>query len=392
LAVESLLDYPSGGLGDWVGQRWIIFSSMLCFAASMVLMSFAQASFTFFLIVFLLQAVATAQQSGAVGSWFDNNYRVAAKDPKRTAYSVAQGRMGMLFQITATVSLIPGAMLAGLLGRESVFLFQAGLLVIMGFGALVLFRDFPEVTANRPRRSLRAYYRLLKDGLKFTVSSKLVFLFLIGETLMSSAIVVWGNLLLFLIYYTYLYNDVAVATFRTVLFAAGVVSIERAGVWTRHLVPPRWIARFRLFQTCGPAFMFAFAVITFVLPALPTAPPFPFMFLQLPAILISLGFIMCGFFGASGDLLSQRFMLDLVPDRIRNGIYSLIPSLTIGLAVPQLLFFAIWLPVLDIPPILASLSLISALGCSLLVLGLRRAPSAALIQEKASASPPEQVS
>lgn len=391
LAVESLLDYPSGGLGDWVGQRWIIFTSMICYAAAMVLMSFAQASFTFFLIVYLLQAVAAAQQSGAIGSWFDNNYRIAAKDPKRSAYSVAQGRMGMLFQIVATVSLIPGAILAGLLGRQAVFLFQAVLLTIMGFGALALFRDFPEVTANRPRRSLRAYYRLLKDGLKFTVSSKLVFLFLIGETLMSSVIVVWGNLLLFLIYYTYLYNDVAVATFRTVLFAAGVVSIERAGVWTRNLVPPRWIAKFRLFQTCGPAFMFAFAAITFLLPKLPAEPPFPFMFLQLPAVLISLGFILCGFFGASGDLLSQRLMLDLVPDRIRNGIYSLVPSLTIGLAVPQLLFFAIWLPVLGVPTILACLSLISAIGCLLLVTGLRRAPTTIPSKEKEepSISPPK---
>jgi MFS family permease len=388
LAVESLLDYPSGGLGDWVGQRWIIFTSMICYAAAMVLMSFAQASFTFFLIVYLLQAVAAAQQSGAIGSWFDNNYRVAAKDPKRSAYSVAQGRMGMLFQIVATVSLIPGAVLAGLLGRQAVFLFQAVLLTIMGFGALALFRDFPEVTAKRPRRSLRAYYRLLKDGLKFTVSSKLVFLFLIGETLMSSVIVVWGNLLLFLIYYTYLYNDVAVATFRTVLFAAGVVSIERAGVWTRNLVPPRWIAKFRLFQTCGPAFMFAFAAITFLLPKLPTEPPFPFMFLQLPAVLISLGFILCGFFGASGDLLSQRLMLDLVPDRIRNGIYSLIPSLTIGLAVPQLLFFAIWLPVLQVPTILGCLSLISAVGALLLAIGLRRAPTSPPVKDQVPAPPP----
>lgn len=385
LAVESLLDYPSGGLGDWVGQRWIVFLSMILFAAAMVLMSFvqaSQASFAFFLVIYLLQAVAAAQQSGAIGSWFDNNYRAAAKDPKRSAYSVAQGRMGMLFQISATVSLIPGAVLAGLLGRQTVFLFQAVLLVVMAFGALALFRDYPEVTANRPHRSLRAYYGLLKDGLKFTVSSKLVFLFLIGDTLMSSVIVVWGNLLLFLIYYTYLYNDIAVATFRTVLFAAGVVSIERAGVWTRHLIPPRWIAKFRLFQTCGPAFMFAFAVITFLLPALPVVPPFPFMFLQLPAVLISVGFILCGFFGASGDLLSQRFMLDLVPDRIRNGIYSLIPSLTIGLAVPQLFFFAIWLPVLGVPMILACLSLISAVGCLLLATGLRLAPAVAPVKEK----------
>jgi MFS family permease len=388
LAVQSIIDYPSGGLGDWIGQRWILFTSMILFAAAMVLMYFAQASFIFFLIVFLLQAVATAQQSGAVASWFDNNYRAVAKDPKRSAYSVAQGRMGMLFQIAATVSLIPGAVLAGLFGRQMVFLFQAVLLTIMGFGALALFRDYPEVAANRPHRSLRAYYGLLKDGLKFTVSSKLVFLFLIGETLMSSVITVWGSLLLFLIYYTYLYSDVAVAIFRTILFAAGVVSIERAGVWTRNLVPPRWMAKFRIFETCGPAFMFAFAVITFLLPPLETVPPFPFMYLQLPAILISLGFIICGFFGAAGDLLSQRFMLDLIPDRIRNGIYSLMPSLTIGLAVPQLLVFAILLPVLSVSTILACLSLISAVGCLLLAAGLRLAPQAAPSPEEVAAPPP----
>ena len=389
MAVQLTMDYPTGGIGDWIGQRWILASAFLCFAISFFLtwMSQFYPFFWFFIIIYIMSAIGAAQQSGAIGAWFDNNYRAVAKDTDRRAYSIAQGRMGMLFQISATAVLIPGSILATLMGREFVFLLQAILCVFIGVSSLILFRDFPEVVANRPKRSLRAYYSILKDGLKFAFSTRYVAFYIIGSVLMSSTIIVWGNMILFYIYYTYLsYSDVAVALFRTILFGVGVIWIERAGVWTRNLKTDKWIPRAQLLQTCGPVFFFVIAFIALTMQ--PVVLPFPFMYLQIPTILICLSFILSGIFSGASNILNQRLVLDLVPDKIRNGIYSLFPTLTFIFAVPQMIFFAFVLttPILSILPqlplttVLCGLGVVSLIGLVILRLGLQKAPERIPVQ------------
>ena len=385
MGVQVVMDYPTGGIGDWIGQRWILGSSYVCFGFVFFLTALGIffANFLFFLFVYLLTALAAALNSGALMAWFDNNYRTAAKDPERKAYSKAQGRMGMLFQISATAVLIPGAILAVIIAPTGVFLFQAMICVVLGLCALVIFRDSPEVIENRPKRSLRAYFSILKEGLKFSVSSRLVLFYLLGSVLMTSTIVVWAEMLLFLIYWQYLgLNIVAIAVFRTFLFAFGVLWIERAGIWTRNLEPPKWIPRSRLLHTCGPVFYFAFAAIYFFLPPLGIFIPFPFMYFQLSTIIICLGFIITGIFSAFSNILNQRVMLDLVPDKVRNGIYSLIPTLTLLLAVPQ---FVVFIPILIMygpVVVLFGLGFVSAIGVIILYIGLKGAPAKPIIFEE----------
>lgn len=382
MGTQLLLDYPTGGIGDWIGQRWILAASYACFGLVFYLTALGNIFpfFWYWVIIYIITAVGAALNSGALMAWFDNNYRSSAKDPERKAYSKAQGRMGMFFQIAATAVLIPGAIMALLLSREGVFIFQAILCMVLAGGSLILFRDSPEVIENRPKRSIRNYFKILKDGLEFSFSTRLVLFFLIGTVIMSSTIVVWGNMLLFLIYYSYLGNsDVAVAIFRTILFAFGVLWIERAGVWTRNLSPPKWIPRSRLLQTCGPLFYFAFAAIIFFMP--PLNVPFPFNYLQISTLLICAGFILSGIFNGFGNILNSRLMLDLVPDKIRNGIYSLIPTLTLIFAVPQTLFLAPVLVLYGIPTVLFGLGIVSLAGLLILFLGLRQAPKKPILEE-----------
>jgi hypothetical protein len=331
--------------------------------------------FWFYILVYAVTAIAAAFNSGALTAWFDNNYRVAAKDPKRKAYSKAQGRMGMLFQIASTSVLIPGAVLAVLVQPTGVFLIQAVLCGLLCFSALFLFRDFPEVIANRPKRSIRSYFSILKAGLKFSVSSRLISFFLIGTVIISSTVVVWADMILFLIYYQYLgQNIVAIAVFRTLLFGFSVLWIERAGIWTRNLFPAKWIPRSRILQTCGPLFYFVFAVIYFFMPPLEVFIPFPFMYIQLSTLLICAGFVLSGIFTSFSNILNQRLMLDLIPDEIRNGIYSLIPTLTLLMAVPQFLFFVPILIAYGPPAVLCGLGIVCFVGVLILALGLQKVP------------------
>ena len=374
--VQLVLDYPTGGIGDWIGQRWILLTAFLCVGIASIYTAFAT-TLVEFLIIYILQGIGFAQMSGAFGAWWDTNYRAVADDPDRSVYSVIMGKVGMIFQIASTLSLIPGALLADLISRQGVFVLQGGLCLFLGIACLTLLRDYPEVAENRPRRSLRDYYGVLRDGLKYSVSSKFVFFFIFGSVIAMSTFSVWGNLILFGIYYSFLYDQKAVALFRTLLYIVGVISLERAGVWTKKLSPSRWIAIFAFLQSGGAVFYFAFAFITAFLPSLlvnGTAVPFPLMSFQLPALIVCLTFVITGIFDGALNVLQQRLVLDLIPDRTRNSLYSLFPTLTLILAAPQLIFFSGILPVFGPPPILIGLGFISTTGCLLIALGMHFKP------------------
>ncbi|MCJ7818181.1 MAG: hypothetical protein MUP60_04985, partial [Candidatus Thorarchaeota archaeon] len=39
MAIQTALDYPTGALGDWIGQRYVIASALLCYAVAFYLSS-----------------------------------------------------------------------------------------------------------------------------------------------------------------------------------------------------------------------------------------------------------------------------------------------------------------------------------------------------------------
>ncbi|MFX1510497.1 MAG: hypothetical protein ACFFBR_09350, partial [Promethearchaeota archaeon] len=105
-----------------------------------------------------------------------------------------------------------------------------------------------------------------------------------------------------------------------------------------------------------------------------TVVPFPWMFFQLPAIIVCLTFVITGIFDGAVNVVQQRLILDLIPDRTRNSLYSLFPTLTLIFAAPQLIFFSSLLPVVGPSPILIGLSLVSTSGCMFIALGMHYRP------------------
>jgi MFS family permease len=115
LVTQTLLDYPTGALGDHIGQRWVLASAMICFAAAFWLTSIAtpESPFIIFLAIYVLFGVANSQESGTWWSWFDNNYRVSMPhDEDRKQYGVLMGRINVVFELVGTLVVIPGAWLA----------------------------------------------------------------------------------------------------------------------------------------------------------------------------------------------------------------------------------------------------------------------------------------
>jgi hypothetical protein len=383
IAVQTLLDYPTGGIGDWIGQRYIIASALICYATAFFLTSISGVGTPFFVfvIIYVLMGLGASQESGAMGAWFDNNYRVAMPhDKDRKQYGVFWARAGMMFQLVSTLVLIPGSYLALVLQRTWVFQIQAIFFVGLAIMSMILIRDMPGARKESEYSGFREYGRLLKDGIKFVGSSKFVTYTMIGEMLLWSIGITWWEILLFPLYFSYLLSDIGVSTFRTSMFAPMVVAAERSGVVSKRFDPKKWIPRLRFIQFGSFTFFMGLMAITAVFPPpdLATASfitlfiPFtaiPFMTLPflsiLPIILIWVLFVGSDVIGRITEVLNGRVMLDVFPNRIRNCMYSLRPTIAMLLSVPLILSISNLLPIFRFPIVFTLSALVAGLGALL---------------------------
>ncbi|MFW9844841.1 MAG: MFS transporter [Candidatus Thorarchaeota archaeon] len=380
MVTQTLLDYPSGALGDAIGQRWVIAIGNSLYGVTFFMVSLVTSTtpFLYLVVIYALQGVAQSQRSGAWGALFDNNYKVAMpQDRERKQYGVFWGRMGMISQIAATAALIPGSILAAVFQRP--FVFQIEAVGAFIFAALVLrfIRDFPEVEALREERpSMSEYTNLLKEGVSYLWKTPFVKYLVVGSMLAASAINVWGSLILFPLYYSYLITDVAVASYRTIAFIPGVAANERSGVWSQKFEPKKWIPRFRLLQACGFVFFVIMSVIMAIFPPITNSSQIvtlllPFTnvaLIELPiehvvpiVVMFSL-FTVSMFFGGFAEILTQRELLDAIPSRNRNSLYSLQPTILLILATPQIAILGWLIPIIGFPATLLICSGVSLSG------------------------------
>ena len=62
--------------------------------------------------------------------------------------------------------------------------------------------------------------------------------------------------------------------------------------------------------------------------------------------------------------------MDAIPNRVRNGVYSLFPTVVLLMSIPQIGFFG-WLISVSIPLTLVIVGIISTLGCLMIRKGLQ---------------------
>jgi MFS family permease len=380
MITQTVLDYPSGALGDAIGQRWVIAVGNSLYGVVFFMVSFVTPStpFLYLVAVFALQGIAQSQISGAWGAWFDNNYRIAMpQDTERKQYGVFWGRMGMIAQIAATAALIPGSILAVIFQRAFVFQIEAAGAFFFALLVLRYIKDFPEVEALREKRpSMSEYTSLLREGVSYLWRTPYVKYLVLGSMLVASVISVWGQLILFPLYYSYLITDVAVASYRTLAFIPGVAANERSGIWSQKFEPTKWIPRFRLLQACGFLFFIILAVLMFIFPPVANTSQMVTLFLPLtdivlielpiqhviPIIVLFSLFTVTMFFGGFSDILTQRVMLDVIPSRNRNSLYSLQPTILLILATPQIAVMGWVIPLIGFPATLLICAVISLMG------------------------------
>lgn len=322
--LQAILDYPSGVLGDWIGQRWILFIGFTFEAMSYSALVFAD-SFSTLLVVYCLRAIGFSQQSGAISTWLENNYKLAANksDPQRTTYKFFMGRWMTLLYIIPGISIAIGGVLATMYFRRGVFFIQVIGLFFIAILYLVIVKDFPEI--ERPKRSFRSYFRLLSEGFRFVLFDRVMLLYMIGLCISETTVIIWVEMMLFPVYYGYTGVDSGVGFLRFVVLIVGTITAFYAAKLAAKM-EIHWIPRLRFADTA--LFFWGVGILTFIFPIdKNTFTPFAiFLLITLYSSIM--------FFHNIAMILRQRFFLDLIPDKNRNSIYSLIPTLLLIVSAP----------------------------------------------------------
>ncbi len=323
--VQALLDYPSGSLGDWIGQRWILATAFFSYGMSYLLLAFAD-TFNELLIVYLLGAFAASQESGALQSWFDNNYRYAAEevDNDRKVYQLFQGKITMILGLLWAFAILIGGVLATYFFRETVFIVQSIGMFGLSITTFIFVRDVPGYKKLN-QHSVKQYYRIFLEGLKFTFTKSYIFFFVVAICISNALWSIWGNMILFPLYYGYTGNDLGAGIFRFMAWIGSAITASKAAQIATRLNETKWIPRLELFMMLG--YFGFFAILIGVFPLNNE--------LNLVGIILTIAVMFILDIGVNAAFsLRQKLFLDLVPDKIRNSIYSLIPTLALIASAP----------------------------------------------------------
>ncbi|MFX0086282.1 MAG: MFS transporter, partial [Candidatus Hodarchaeota archaeon] len=212
LLVQLLADYPSGSLGDWIGQRWIMIISNAGFALSFFLLVTANNPADFFLVAFFM-GFAFAQLSGTMETWLDNNYMRAIEeaDPERKIYGFSVSRITSLDSLIRASAFIVGGTMATFISREHVFFVQACLFIVISFVILRLMKDVKEETnptVENEKSTPNGYFSSLKGGIQFLLTDRIAFFFIMGTALIFLSFTIWGELILMPLYFGYTGSDI----------------------------------------------------------------------------------------------------------------------------------------------------------------------------------------
>ncbi len=330
LLTQLIFDYPSGSLGDWIGQRWVLAIAFITYWINFLFLISAQ-TFTDFVFIGIINGFGNAQSSGAFATWIDNNYRktVGGKDTDRRIYGFVMSRIGTFQSFALGVSFMLGGLFATLISREFVFSIQFYLTIIVIVLILIFIKDvkMEEEIEDQKKSQSNNYFEFLKGGINVLFSSKSVFLILVGSAIYNTTWLIWGNLILFPIYFGYTGTDALASLLRTTLFFVGIpVSFYMANVSKK-------IANDRL-----PLMIFlelilffpSFFILLYFVP-----PQNELNLIGVVGTFILLATLVGMLFNISTTLL-QRITLDLVPSENRNAVYSLLPSIISIFGIPIL--------------------------------------------------------
>ncbi len=326
IGIQIIIDYPTGTIGDWIGQRWVMVIASIFYVLFYFIFSLSR-TFEAFLMAYIILGFATAQESGALRAWYQNNYKLyAPEDEDRKIFSYLQGKwqtLGLLLQASAFVF---GGFMINIFGRSTIFFVQGILLSFFLFIFTFFMFDHPEI--KRKELIISDYYKLLGDGLKISVKNNTIRWLILGSIIFNTGTFVWANFMLFPLYQDYGKTDDVIGSLRAIIFLIGV-----SFAWLSAIIAEKWktkqankILAFSEIFT-WPFFFFGIIMMLTFFP-----PQYSFNIGLVIILIVIMPVAGCTQF--IQNILRSRFYLDVIPDENRNSIFSLIPTLTSIAIIP----------------------------------------------------------
>ncbi|UCH03491.1 MAG: MFS transporter [Candidatus Thorarchaeota archaeon] len=322
-AVQASTDYPSGAIGDWLGQRWVLFVAGLSYGVGFIVLSQAF-DFVSVLSAFILVAFAQSQESGTFIAWFDNNYKLySTEDRDRRTYSQFYGKFTMIGEILTAVSFLLGGAFLAIIDRQLLFLVQGFLLLFVSLILLSFIRDHESL--KRDKLKFKSYLRYLRGGVTTATTNKTLRIMILGMVISGVGFAIWSGLILFPLYAAYAKTDAWTAILRAGVFVLGAICIGVAGMVSKRIYRlQRWLA-VSVLLTDVLFFLGMYIMLQ--------VNPVPSTFTLVSILFVMLSFAVAFSPRYLADVLKPRFYLDVIPDENRNAVYSLIPTLILIVSV-----------------------------------------------------------
>ncbi|MHA1979144.1 MAG: MFS transporter [Candidatus Hodarchaeales archaeon] len=325
--LTMLLDYPTSALADVVGYKKILAMAYLTYAFALIFLIFGN-TFTEFLPWVILSAIGQSQESGALQSWYDNNYKATSNglDPDRTVYGAFQGTIQMIFQVISFIMFFLGGVIANVFSRTILFSIQFILVVNALIFIIIIMNNVDQKEFHK--LTLGAYYDRLREGIQFMISSKAVFITFLGIAACVGIFVsIWGNLMLYPFYQSYSgYQDDKIGILRGFLYLTSILWTVLITKISKRLNKPHsgLFLSYITINIVFPLTIFAFYTLF--------PPTVTFVLLNYIGIMILFQFLSP--FIPLQIILQNRLLMKLVPDIIRNSVYSLIPTIISLISIP----------------------------------------------------------
>ena len=325
---QFVTDYPTGSLGDYIGQKWVIVLSLVFFGLGYSIVSSFN-SYIMFILASMMFGVGLGQLSGAFESYLDNNYqRLAVNvDEDRKLYGFMYQRVTTIGSVLMGISFLIGGLLSNFYSRDFVFLLT-GLLSLTLIPFMIIFLNDYRKKEVEKSTSKPNYFYYLKGGFSFLFSSKKIFFLLVGLAILTSCTMIWGFLILFPFYNLYTGTDAGVGFLRSAIFLTGSV----IGIYSARLnkkLNNKYLGRLYLVFLSS-----LFIGVIILINILPGNDSFNLIGIILVYLLM---ITTVSFMGSLAMTLAQRALIMNVPSDKRNAIYSLIPTIGLIIQVPFLI-------------------------------------------------------
>jgi len=362
---QFVLDFPTGSLSDYLGQRGVGFFAFLILGIGFFLYGFApQTTYWLFIPIMVFIGLGNALMSGVIQTWFSNNYHhLMSEDADRSTYGAIVARVKSIWALFFGIFIILGSTLAFKTSRNFAFEINGLFGIFASFTLLFLLHEFvpkEKIKSSQPiSKKIHGYLILSFESIKAIFNDKLLLTTLIGFLLLMGSLGnVFMRFLLIPILFEYTGNDSLVGLSQSSLFFVVAINVFFISIFAKKFQKrnlPIFMALYSILYLTGLMMVLAF------FPAHNT--------LNIPAliIIVVLFLLFDSLIGEIAVNLQQRVFLDIIPSEFRNSILSLFSSLV---AIEVTIFYPVIGYIIDKFNLiggLAFMNLIGAIGCVFLI-------------------------